>query len=131
MVTCKGRHAEAALALTGMANSSGGIVDLGGGLSVDSDVEEIMKWACDLRASKTLLTAALILASRKYNSPKLDALQKNLLDFIDLPAIDYFRLGLLQAMAFKEIKIKIVYNAGWKTETSRKNKWTISFVTKT
>jgi hypothetical protein len=123
------RHAAAAIALAGMSNLSGGIVDLSGDLSVDSDVEEVVKWDHDFCATKTFSTAALILASRKYNSPKLEVQQKILLDFIDQPGIDYFRLGLPQAMAFKEIKI-LCY-AWWKTETLRKKKWTISFVTKT
>jgi hypothetical protein len=125
----KKRLAAAAIALAGMENSSGGIVGLGGDSSVDSDVEEIVKWDCDLHATKTFLMAAMILSGCKHNSPKLDVQQKNLLDFFDQPAIDYFRLGLLQAMAFKEIKI-LCY-AGWKTETSWKKKWTISFMTKT
>jgi hypothetical protein len=100
----KERCAATAIALAGMANLSRGIVDLGGDSSVDSDVKEIVKWDRDLSAMKTLLTSALILASCKYNSPKLDAQQTVLLDFIDHPAINYFRFGSLQAMAFKEIK---------------------------
>jgi hypothetical protein len=107
-------------------NSSGGIVDHGRDSSVDSDVEEIVKWDCDLRALKTFLTAALILASCKYNYPKLDVQQKNLLNLIDQLAMHYFRLGLLQVMAFREIKI--LCNAGGKMETLRKKNWTISFV---
>jgi hypothetical protein len=53
----------------------------------------------------------------------------NLLGFIDQPAIKYFRFGSPQVMAFKELKI-LCY-AGWKTETLRKKKWTISFVAET
>jgi hypothetical protein len=71
----KQRRSAAAMALAGMANSSRGIVDLGGDLSVDSDVEEIVKWDRDLRAMKTFLTAVMILSGRKYNSPKLDVQQ--------------------------------------------------------
>ncbi len=66
----------AAIALVGMANLSGGIVDLGGDSSVDSDVEEVVKWNRDLHATKTFSMAALILAGRKYNSPKLGTQQK-------------------------------------------------------
>jgi hypothetical protein len=89
----KERRAAAAIALAGMVNLSGGIVDLGGDLSVDSDVEEIVKVDRDLCATKPFLMAAMILSGHKYNSPKLDVQQKNLLDFIDQPAIDYFSLG--------------------------------------
>jgi hypothetical protein len=53
VVKCKERHAAAALALAGMTNLPGGTVDLGGDLSVDSDVEEIVKWDRDLCATKT------------------------------------------------------------------------------
>jgi hypothetical protein len=59
------RCAAAAIALAGMANSSGGIDDLGGESSVDSDVEEIVKWDRDLRATKIFLMEALILAGRR------------------------------------------------------------------
>jgi hypothetical protein len=115
-VECKQRCSAAAMALAGMANLSGGIVELGGYSSLDSDVEEIVKWDRDLHAMKTFSTAVMILSGRKYNSPKLDMQKKNLLDFIDQPAIEYFRFGLPQAMAFNELKI-LCY-AGWKTETS-------------
>ena len=52
----KQRRSAAAMALAGMENLSGGIVDLGGDSSVDSDVEEIVKWDRDLCALKTFLT---------------------------------------------------------------------------
>jgi hypothetical protein len=78
-----------------------------------SSAESMILSAC---AESMILSAcsmaALILAGRKYNSPKLDVQQKNLLNFIDQPAMNYFRLGLPQAMAFKEIKI--LCNSGWK-----------------
>ncbi len=61
-----------------------------------------MKWDRDLCATKTFLTAVLILAGRKYNSSKLDSQQEKLLKVIDRPAINYLRLGLLQGIAFKE-----------------------------
>jgi hypothetical protein len=128
-VKCKQRCSAAAMALAGMANLSGGIVDLSGNSSVNSDVEEIVKWDRDLRATKTFSMVVMILSGCKYDSPKLDVQQKNLLYFIDQPAIKYFRLGSPQVMAFKELK-NLCY-AGWKTETSRKKKWTISFVAET
>ncbi len=83
-------------------------------------MEEILKWGHDLHATKTFLTAALVLTGHKYNSPKLDVQQKHHLNVIDQPAINNFRLGLPQAMAFKEINI--LCNAGWNTETLQKNK---------
>ena len=113
-------HAAAAMALEGMANLSGGIVNVGGDSSVDSDVEKIVKWDPDLHATKTFLTEAMILSDHKNNSPKLDVQQKHHLNVNDQPAINNFRLGLPQAMAFKEINI--LCNAGWNTETLQKNK---------
>jgi hypothetical protein len=57
----------------------GGIVEIGGDSSVDSDVEEIVKWDRDLHATKTFSTAVMILSDRKYNFPKLDVQLKNFL----------------------------------------------------
>ena len=61
----KQRRSAATMALAGMAHLSGGIVDLIGNLSVDSDLEEIVKWDRDLRATKIFLMEALILAGRR------------------------------------------------------------------
>jgi hypothetical protein len=105
----------------------GGIIYLDSSdCSIGSDVEEIIKWDDCLRKTKPFSTAYLILVGRKYGSPLLDEQQTLLLNFVDQPAEDYCRQNSSQAKAFGEIMT--ICKAGWKTETSRKKKWTACFV---
>jgi hypothetical protein len=57
--------------------------DSSGNESVDSDVEEVVQWDRSLSSTKTFKTAVLILSGRKFESPNLESLQKNLHLFIN------------------------------------------------
>jgi hypothetical protein len=94
--------------------------------SVGSNVEEVVQWDCSLRSSKTFQTAMLILSGHKFESPNLELLQKVLHNFINQPACDYFRSKSTQATAFRNIQAAC--KIGWKTEASRKKKWSVHFV---
>jgi hypothetical protein len=109
-----------------MAYLPGGIICLDCDSSIGSDVEEVIKWEDCLRKTKTFSTAFLILSGRKYDSPLLNEQQTLLLNFVDQPAEDYCRQNSLQAKAFGEIMT--ICKAKWKSEMSRKKKWTACFV---
>jgi hypothetical protein len=93
---------------------------------VGSDVEEVVMWDHSLRSSKTFQRAVLILSGRKFKSPSLEAQSQLLLLFLDKPSVDYFKSRSLQAIAFN--KIQDACKSGWKTEASRKKKWSVRFV---
>ena len=83
-------------------------------------------WDHSLRSSKTFQRAVLILSGRKFKSPSLEAQSKLLLLFLDKPSTDYFKSRSSQAIAFQ--KIQDACKSGWKTEASRKKKWSVRFV---
>jgi len=93
---------------------------------VGSDVEEVVMWDHSLRSSKTFQRAVLILSGRKFKSPSLEAQSQLLLLFLDKPSSDYFKSSSSQAIAFN--KIQDACKSGWKTEASRKKKWSVHFV---
>ena len=93
---------------------------------VGSDVEEVRKWDHDLRETKTFSTAFLILSGRRFESPNLEELSKVLLKFIGPPTKDYFLCRSTQAKAFDELIADC--KRGWKSEASRKKKWSVRFV---
>jgi hypothetical protein len=99
--------------------------DSSGNESVDSDVEEVVQWDRSLRNTKTFKTAVLILSGRKFESPNLELLQKILPLFINEPTSDYFKKKSSQATAFENIQAAC--KAGWKTEHTRKKKWSVRF----
>ncbi len=68
----------------------------------------------------------LILSGRKFKSPSLEAQSKLHLLFSDKPSSDYFKSRLSQAITVN--KIQDACKSGWKTETSRKKKWSVRFV---
>ena len=95
--------------------------------NVGSDVDEIVRWDCELLQMKTYMTAFTILVSNcKYDGPKLDEQQKLLLRFIDCPADEYFKRRSKEAKAFNELKAACKH--GWKMEMSRAKVWKLRFV---
>ena len=114
---------------TGFTATSKGIIhledDLSGDESVDSDVVVVVQWDRSLRSTKTFKTAVLILSGRKYESPNLESLQKILHLFVNEPASDYFKKKSSQTTAFENIQAAC--KAGWKSETTRKKKWSVRF----
>jgi hypothetical protein len=68
--------------------------------SAGSDIEEIVQWDKELRNTKTIMKAVIILSSRKFSSPNLESQHKILLNFINQPAHDYFRRNSTQAKDF-------------------------------
>ena len=103
-----------------------GVIHLDGDLSsnesVSSDVEEVVMWDHSLRSLKTFQRAVLILSGRKFKSPSLEAQSQLLLLFLDKPSSDYFKSRSSQAI------IQDACKSGWKTEASRKKKWSVHFV---
>ena len=89
-------------------------------------MEEVLKWDHELRRTKTFSTGFLILSSRRFESPNLEELQNILLKFIDRPAQEYFLCRSPQSNAFEELVA--ASKLGWKSETSRKKKWSVRFV---
>jgi len=85
-------------------------------------------WDHSLRSSKSFQRVVLILSGRKFKSPSLEAQSQLLLLFLDKPSSDYFksRSSSSQAIAFN--KIQNACKSGWKTEASRKKKWSVRFV---
>ncbi len=115
---------------TAMWHPSKGVIHLDGdsssNKSVGSDVEEVVMWDHSLHSSKTFQRAVLILSGHKFKSPSLDAQSQVLLLFLDKPSSDYFKSRSSQAIAFN--KIQDACKSGWKTEASRKKKWSVRFV---
>ena len=97
--------------------------DLSGNESVDSDVEEVVQWDRSLSSTKTFKTAVLILSGRKFESPSLESLQNILHLFINTS--DYFKKKSSSATAFENIQAAC--KAGWKSEATRKKKWSVRF----
>ena len=74
---------------------------------------------------KIFKMAVFILSGRKFESPNLESLQKILHLFINEPTSDYFKKKSLHATAFENIQAAC--KAGWKSEATRKKKWSVRF----
>jgi hypothetical protein len=69
---------------------------------------------------KIFKMAVFILSGRKFESPNLES-------FINEPTSDYFKKKSSHATAFENIQAAC--KAGWKSEATRKKKWSVRFTT--
>ena len=86
---------------------------------------EVVQWDCSLNSTKTFKMAVLIFSGRKFKSPNLESLQKILHLFINEPTSDYFKKKSSHSTAFENMQAAC--KAGWKSEATRKKKWSVRF----